>query len=241
MRGSDPRAETHLSPPLHSPAAALDERRLRWTAAIVAASSAVALALYWLVLGESLARIAAASVAVFLSKLFIFGGAIELWPFDTTTLDFNAWELALIAWVLDLWVSCALLAGIASFERLPFAGRAMSEARVRAGQTLIDYPGLRRLAVFGIALLVFLPIPASGAVTGTLVGRLVGLSRMATFGAVASGAGVAVCAYAAVATFFGENWRALLESPTLVVFSLIAFVIFVWIAWLRVRRALTQA
>lgn len=208
---------------------------------MVAVASVTALASYWLFAGSSLARIAAASVAVFVSKLFIFGGAIELWPFDTTTLDFNAWELALVAWVIDLWVACALLTGISSFERLPFAGRAMSEARARAGQTLVDYPGLRRLAVFGIALLVFLPIPASGAVTGSLVGRLVGLSRMATFGAVASGAGIAVCVYAAAATFFGANWRALLESPTLVVFSLIAFVIFVWIAWLRVRRALTRA
>jgi hypothetical protein len=221
--------------------AALDQQRFRWTALTVAAVSVTAAAIGAASGLTDLPSIAAAGVAVFLSKLFIFGGAIELWPFDETTLDFNAWELALVAWVLDLWVSCALLAGISSFEKLPFAGRAMSEARARAGQTLLDYPGLRRLAVSGIMLLVFLPIPASGAVTGTLVGRLVGLSRMATFGAVAGGAGFAVTVYAGVATFFGENWRSLLESPTLVIFSLIGFVIFLWIAWLRVRRALTRA
>jgi hypothetical protein len=238
MPGFAPRVPSMQAPPA-SPAD-LDQQRFRWTALTVAVTS-VAAAAFGLAFGlTDLPSIAVAGVAVFLSKLFIFGGAIELWPFDKTTLDFNAWELALVAWVLDLWVSCALLAGISSFERLPFAGRAMSEARARAGLTLREYPGLRRLAVSGIALLVFLPIPASGAVTGTLVGRLVGLSRMATFGAVAGGAGLAVCVYAAVATFFGENWRSLLESPTLVVISLIAFVIFVWIAWLRVRRALTR-
>ncbi len=224
----------------HDPSAR-DAARFRWTAAAIALASAAGAIAYLLVTGTHPASLAAAALAVFLSKLFIFGGAIELWPFDATTLDFNAWELALTAWILDLWVSCGLLAGIAGVERLPLVGRVLLEARARASQTLIDFPGLRRLAVFGIALLVFLPIPASGAVTGTLVGRLVGLTRMHTLAAVGSGAGIAVSVYAGVATFLDENWRELIQSPTLVIASVLGLAAFLWIAWLRVRRELTRA
>lgn len=220
---------------------ALDQLRFRWTAGLVFALSLAGSGLYLALHPDHPASILLAAVAVFLSKLFIFGGAIEFWPFDKATLDFSAWELALVAWVLDLWVSCGLLAGIASFERLPLAGRAMNEARARAGVTLRDYPGLRRLAVSGVVLLVLLPIPGSGAVTGTLIGRLVGLSRMTTFLAVAGGAGLAVSSYAATATFLGDNWRGALQSPLLVILSVFGLIVFLWIAWLRVRRELRKA
>jgi len=220
---------------------ALDLRRFRWTALIVGAATGVGLVLHLVLRDGSLTSLLVGALAVFLSKLFIFGGAIDVWPFNAKTIDLGAWELALIAWVIDLLVSCALLAGMASFERLRLAGRALSEARARASQTLREFPGLRRLAVAGITLLVFLPIPGSGAVTGTLVGRLVGLSRMATFAAVASGAGLAVSAYAGVASFLDENWRELIKSPTLVIASTLGLVGFVWFAWLRVRRELTRA
>lgn len=221
--------------------AARDAARFRWTAGAVALASAAGAIAYLIAKGAHPGSLAAAALAVFLSKLFIFGGAIELWPFDATTLDFSAWELALIAWILDLWVACGLLAGIAGVERMPLVGRALREARARASQTLIDYPGLRRLAVFGIALLVFLPIPASGAVTGSLVGRLVGLTRMNTLAAVGGGAGVAVSVYAGVATFLDANWRELIGSPALMIASVIGLAAFAWIAWMRVRRELTRA
>jgi hypothetical protein len=64
---------------------------------------------------------------------------------------------------------------------------------------------------------------------------------MATFAAVASGAGLAVSAYAGVASFLDENWRELIKSPTLVIASTLGLVAFVWFAWLRVRRELTRA
>ncbi len=221
--------------------AARDALRFRWTAIALALASVAGTIAYLILRGPHPASLAAAALAVFLSKLFIFGGAIDVWPFDATTLDFSAWELALIAWTLDLWVTCGLLMGIARVERLPLVGRVLREARARASQTLIDFPGLRRLAVLGIALLVFLPIPASGAVSGTLVGRLVGLSRMNTLAAIGCGAGIAVSAYAAVATFLDEHWRALIQSPTLVIASTLGLGVFTWLAWLRVRRELTRA
>lgn len=212
-----------------------DALYFRWTALTVMVGSAAAIVTFAVLRGPaSLGSLVVAATAVFLSKLSIFGGNIPDNPF-------NPWELGLIAWVLDLWVSCALLAGIASFERLPLAGRALAEAHARAGDTLRDYPGLRRLAVWGITVLVFLPIPGSGAVTGTLVGRLVGLSRMATFGSVAGGAGAAVLTYAAVAVYLGTQWEWLLTDPLVLALCVLALVAFCWLAWLKVKRELQRS
>lgn len=212
------------------PAPPSDDLRLfRMTAFGIVGTSLLGIGGYVLLQGFAAAgELALAATLVFLSKLAIFGGNIPQTRFDP-------WELALIAWVIDLWVSCALLAGIASFERLPVAGAALTEARQRADRTLQRYPGLRRLAFWGIALLVFLPIPGSGAVTGTLVGRLVGLSRLASLLAVAGGAGAAVLVYAAIAVFLGSQWEDLLRNPWVLLASLAALALLLRLAWLRVR------
>ena len=68
------------------------------------------------------------------------------------------------------------------------------------------------MAVGGITFFVFLPLPGSGCVTGTLIGQLAGLSRVAGFLAVGIGAGVAAAVYAGVARFLGEQWTAMLHS-----------------------------
>ncbi|NUP97450.1 MAG: small multi-drug export protein [Planctomycetaceae bacterium] len=211
-----------------------DTRRFRWIALAVAVASLAAIVSYVALHGWSaFGSLAVAASTVFVTKLSIFGGNIE-------DLRFNPWELGLIAWVIDLWVSCALLAGLASFERLPFAGKALADANARAGKTLLEYPGLRRLAFWGITVLVFLPIPGSGAVTGTLVARMVGLSRVASFSAVAAGAAFAVLTYAAVAVFLGNQWERLLTDPLVLAASVLVLVAFVAFAWLRVRRALQR-
>jgi len=219
---------------MEPPAQPTDLVRFRLTALAVLSASLAALIAY-AALHElaALSELVVAAAAVFFSKLAIFGGNLP-------QSRFNPWELGLLAWTIDLWVSCALLAGIASFERLPLAGRALAEAHGRAGATLREYPGLRRLAFWGIAVLVFLPIPGSGAVTGTLVGRLVGLSRLGTLASIAAGAGAAVASYAAVAVFLGSRWEALASNPLSWVASLLVLVGLLWWFWHRVRSELLK-
>jgi hypothetical protein len=212
---------------------AVDAIQFRWLALSILVGVAVLLTLYIVENGAAgVGSLALASSAVFLSKIAIFGGNIEKLPFDP-------WQLALIAWVLDLLFSVALLAGIASFEGLPLAGPMMHEANVRAGVTMRNYPGLRRMALGGITLLAFLPLPGS-VVTGTLAGRLVGLSRTATLLSVGTGAGLAALVYAGVAVFLDTQWKSLLQSPLIVIPSLIGLLVFGWWAWLRVKRELRR-
>jgi hypothetical protein len=232
---SGPPGRDDLRPPMLPNAATTDTMRFRWSARAVLIGSVAVLVIYVIRHGwGAVGALAVAATAVFLSKLSIFGGNIPNNPF-------NPWELGLIAWMLDLWVSCALLAGLASFEKLPIAGKALAEAHLRAHQTLLQYPGLRRLAFWGIAVLVFLPIPGSGAVTGTLVAQIVGLSRMASFVSVALGAALAVSVYAAVAVLASEHGEKFLTNPLVIIAAVLGLILLFWYAWMRIKKELQRS
>ena len=211
-----------------------DEARFRWLALAVLSATAAGLAWYGLRHGAAAtAALLGATGVVFVSKLAIFGGVVGGHPFDT-------WSLALLAWWVDLLVALALLAGLSRLERLSIAGRALRRARQRAVWTLHKYPGLRRMALGGVVFFVFVPLPGSGAITGTILARLVGLPKMHTMGAVAGGAGLAVVIYASVAQFLGEQWQTIVRSPWTWAGSLLGVAAFAWIAWLRVQRVLRE-
>jgi uncharacterized membrane protein len=212
-----------------------EERRFRWMAAAILSGTGALLVLYGMKAGwQGLAALWTAAGLVFLSKLWIFWGAIEGQPF-------SPWMLGLVAWVLDLLVSLLLLTGLARLERLPIAGAGLRRAHAKAAATLILYPGLKRMAVGGVVLFVFLPLPASGAVTGTLIARLVGLARTTTLFTVGAGAAMAVVVYALLAEYLGSKWKHMVESPWTWSLSFCALLGFCWLAWRRVRRVLQQA
>jgi uncharacterized membrane protein len=212
-----------------------EERRFRWMAAAILSGTGALLVLYGIEAGwQELGTLWTAAGLVFLSKLWIFWGAVEGQPF-------SPWMLGLVAWVLDLLVSLLLLTGLARLERLPIAGAWLRHAHAKAATTLILYPGLKRMAVGGVMLFVFLPLPASGAVTGTLIARLVGLARTTTLITVAAGAAMTVVVYALLAEYLGSRWEHMAQSPWTWSLSLAALLGFCWLAWRRVRRVLQQA
>ena len=211
-----------------------DAVRFRWAARAIVVGTLVLLIVYLLDSGpRGIPPLLAASVAMWFSKLTVFGGTWEGQPF-------TPWELAVLGWVIELLVAVVLLASIASFERLPLAGRALQEAHVRAGDTLRAYPGLRRLAFWGVLMFVFLPLPGAGAVLGTLLGRLVGLSKSATLLAVAIGAALTVFGYAGIAEYLGSVRKEDLARPWVAIVSVVVIALFCWLAWLRVRKELRR-
>ena len=183
---------------------------------------------------SALARLPAVAGTVWLSRLAILGSAIDGNPW-------GPWSLALVAWVLDLLAASILLSGLGQLDRMPVSGAWLRRMRLRAMRTLLKYPGLERTALFGVALLVFIPIPGSGSAIGTLIGQVVGLTRTATLGTVAVGSGLSVIALAATARFLDERWEDIAQSPWAALGSLGTIGAFAWIAWRRVRRQLRQA
>jgi hypothetical protein len=109
----------------------------------------------------------------------------------------STWDLALVV----MWTSAAT-AFLFSYNLdllhgLPLVGPWLGRARAGAVEQLSERPWIRRWAAFGVAFFVFLPLPASGTIGGSVMGRLLGLRRFPCFTAVALGSIGACLVYAA--------------------------------------------
>ena len=209
--------------------------RFRWWAAAVAVLLVSSLIAYRVVEGPGRwLELLGVGATVFISKLAIFQGSIEGYTW-------SPWTLALISWEIDLLASTLILLWVGRLELLPVVGPALRKAHAQAHEALLTYPGLRRMAVFGITFFVFVPLPGSGCVTGTLIGQIVGLPRPTSFLTVAVGAGLACACYAAAAVYLGEQWRDLIASPWTLALSLLGLILFGMIAWRYAKRVLGAA
>ena len=168
------------------------------------------------------------------ASLLLFGKFII---FDPDSL-LGPVALALMVWLIDLMVAFALASGLDSFERAPVLGRWLRRAHTRAREVLTEFPKLENMAFLGVVLFVLLPIASTGAVTGSFAARLVGLSRLAGVVAIAVGSAGTATVFALVAIFLGERGEALLRSPLLAAAMLVGLVVFLRVAYTRVKRIL---
>ncbi len=160
---------------------------------------------------QSVGYTALTSLAL-LGKFVIFSGLHE----DTPSI----WVLATMVFLLDLLWALALLNGLGSLERAPVLGSWLRRMRSQAKDMIVEFPGLQRMAFIGVFLFVMLPIAATGAITGALCARLLGLSRIAGLTAIATGSASTAIAFALLAQFVGERAEELIDgfvkSPVLV-------------------------
>lgn len=184
---------------------------LRWSSLALALACAAYVAYVYVTSGAAgMAEVATAAgfSIVAVGKLVIFWGLRAGAP--------PIWSLALMTFLVDLVFAFSLASGLRGLERAPLLGRWLRNGRARAKELLVEYPGLRRLAFFGVVAFVLLPIAGTGSITGSIVARLLGLSRFAGIGAVALASGWSAFAFALLAIFMGEQAETLLKNPLLV-------------------------
>ncbi len=86
----------------------------------------------------------------------------------------------LVMW-LDVMTALVLAFHIGFLFRLPFVGSRIA-ALVTDGHFILDaHPWMRRATFLGLTAFVAFPLTATGAVGGSIFGRLLGMSRRATF------------------------------------------------------------
>jgi uncharacterized membrane protein len=165
------------------------------------------------------------------ASVAFFGKYIVLKGLETGS-SLGPYGLALMVLVIDLNICVALTSGVKYLERTPVLGRWIRIARRRAKLMLDANPGLQRMAFFGVALFVFLPLPATGGVMGTFAARLIGLPRITGLAAVGLGAGGIGLAFAALGQLGKDNIDRLGPVGLLVSASLAGL-----LGWLVIRRA----
>ena len=118
---------------------------------------------------------------IFLAKEF---DALGTWPLAGVVAYFSVLTAFFYAFNLDV------------LERLPKVGVWLRRVSINTRRTLSGRPWIRRWATVGVGMFVLMPLPGSGTLGGSLMGRLVGLTPRATFGAVAIAGILVSAAYA---------------------------------------------
>ena len=150
----------------------------------------------------------------------------------------SVWSLALLVFLMDMGFAFALASGIRGLERTQWIGEWLRRARGRALEVLSTYPGLKRMAFFGVVAFVLLPVAGTGAITGSFVARVLGLSRLSGIGAIALASAWTTLSFALLATFIGERAELLLKNPLIVGVSTACFLVLAWVLYQHLLRRL---
>ncbi len=177
--------------------------------------------------------IEAVALASVPGKLTVFAGLSSKSPLDP-------WGFAVLGTIVDTFLAVTLALGLDPFLRLPGIGTWLRNAHGRAAKALSEYPRLKRMAFWGVAIFVALPLPGSGWMGGTFAGQLVGLSRLMGVAAVAVGTAMVTVAFASLAELFGAEAKTMLNSPWLYIGGTLVLALIVWILWRKFRVLLRQ-
>lgn len=94
--------------------------------------------------------------------------------------------LVMVTW-MDLFVACLLIFHAGFLFRIPKLGPALLKLR-EEGEFFMSYqPWMRRFTFVGLVLFVAFPLAATGSVAGSIFGRLLGMSKLATCLALVAG------------------------------------------------------
>jgi uncharacterized membrane protein len=212
---------------------ALERAVFRWLAIVLAlASGMLLLWVYWLQGTTQLLQLGGLALGSVLAagKLVIFAGLGPHAP--------SIWTIAFTVFAIDMFCALAMAAGLRPLEEAPRIGSWLRSARSRATEVLRDYPGFRRLAFFGVVAFVLSPIAGTGAITGSFVARLVGLSRLGGVAAIGLASGWSTAVFALLAQFLGRRAETVLEDPLLIAAVLVVGMLLCWLAYQHVLRRL---
>jgi len=148
-------------------------------------------------------------------KLVILAGAVEQAPV-------GHWELAALVVYIDIATSLVIMGGIHVLDRVPSVARRIAAAGATGGRVLEHNPWMLRAAWLGLALFIAVPFNGTGALVGSVLGRLMGLSRVSIVSATAFGSGTSAAALALASGIWAERINALAAKPVLGVVVLVA-------------------
>lgn len=117
-------------------------------------------------------------LAFFVLGRFVILGGRDL---DPDVAGFTPAELAVMVFYMDIMTAIVVSWHAGALFRLPWLGQRLRFLMQSGREILADNRWMRRTTFLGIVAFVMFPLASSGSVGGSLFGRLLGLSRTATF------------------------------------------------------------
>jgi uncharacterized membrane protein len=128
------------------------------------------------------------------------------------------WALAAVVVYCDLGTAILLLAHTETMYRVPWLGPKFTRLTQAGVQVLSVHPWMRRFTWLGVMVFVAAPFQGTGALLGTIIARLLGMSRTAAATAIGLGAACGAFLLAAFADIARGRLEALSKNPWLAVF-----------------------
>ena len=87
------------------------------------------------------------------------------------------WLITLVIFLLDVAVSLFVVWNFDLALKIPFVGRLLESGMALGRKYTETQPWLRRFSTIGLILFIFFPLQGTGAMNGSILGRLLGLSE----------------------------------------------------------------
>jgi len=177
-----------------------------------------------LVTGLLVSPAAAGFVASLAAGTFVSGGKLVILAGAVEQAPVGHWEVAALVVYIDIATACIVMGGIHILDRVPWVARRLDAAGRSGGRVLAHNPWMFRAAWAGLALFIAVPFNGTGALVGSVLGRLLGLSRLSIVSATAFGSVVSATALALATGIWAERINALAAEPALGVAVLVGAV-----------------
>lgn len=168
------------------------------------------------------------------------GKFIVLAPVLETGVPFSPFVLATMIALMDLLIGLLVAAHLDLLYRVPWVGAKLRALEVRGRTTLSEHPWLRRMALFAVVIVVMFPVSGTGAIGGTLFGRLIGLKPVTIVFGIALGTIVGSFTLAVFARTLSLVLAPVQEEPWFRAIGWVIVLLFVlpiaW-QWLRSKQA----
>lgn len=103
---------------------------------------------------------------------------------DATLSSMTRGQLFLMVTYMDMLVASLLVIHAGIIFRIPKIGPSLAALQEDGEFILKMHPWMRRMTFIGLCLFIVFPLAATGSVGGAIFGRLLGMSRLATFSAI---------------------------------------------------------
>lgn len=128
-----------------------------------------------------LGLIGLATSSLFFGKFIILGGT------NGSAILLTPEELVIMVIAMDVMTACWFVYHLGFMRRVPLLGPRITLLVEDGEAMLAAYPRLRRLAFLGLVIFVMIPFAMTGSVGGSILARLLGMSRRAAFLAITLG------------------------------------------------------
>lgn len=137
-------------------------------------------------------------------------------------LGYPWWLITLVIFFLDVVVSLFVVWNFDLALKIPFIGRLLESGMTIGRRYTESQPWLRQFSTIGLILFVFFPLQGTGAMNGSILGRMLGLEKRRVFGCVCIGSLISCLVFALGADVLLDVYR---QDPTLGIGILIAIIV----------------